>query len=218
MRVTALADRSRGGLWIGTEREGVWVLHGGEFVEELIPGVGEQPTTTGVVEDGEGALWLATNQGAFRRSAEGSWEQLTDRVVFDLDLGAEGEVWLCGGALQRVRGGQIEHVPLPHDQHCLGGVVTPDGGYLARFDDRLELVGPDARSRGSVTPTGLEPGWMSGPALAPSGHVWVGSGERIMDLGPWDRLLAGGVEPRSDAWRGPLAPSTWRRRARSGWA
>ncbi len=202
LRATALADRGDGGLWIGTEREGLWYLQEGHFVQEMIAREGEEPTTTRVLETSDGVVWLATNQGAYRRSAAGSWEQLTERAAFDVDLAPDGAIWLCGHLVQRVAEGQVQTLELDHDQHCLGGAITPEGDFLALFDDRLQLLGAQGELRATVPLPGLEPGFMSEPGLDPFGRVWVGSGEGVVDLGPLDLLLQGQVEARTESLSG----------------
>ena len=177
VRITAL-QAAPDGLWIGTEREGVWRLVNGAIERVDSP----EPVLTTVVADivvaSDGALWFGTSNGAWRRE-DGLWERAHDGPAFDLDAVGDA-VWVCGEGLWRWTAQGVESFTTDPQDHCYGGAEGPDGDFWVVKGDRIEVYGDEVRV---VQVLGMDADHHGEPFFDASGRVWVGSGEALLDLG-----------------------------------
>jgi hypothetical protein len=67
MAVRSFAQRSAGGLWLGTFAQGVWRMSSQGQLEQTLPApLINNEAVLSLIEDDAGVLWLATAQGLFR--------------------------------------------------------------------------------------------------------------------------------------------------------
>ncbi|MCP4806425.1 MAG: hypothetical protein GY913_22150 [Proteobacteria bacterium] len=65
-------------------------------------------------------------------------------------------------------------------------MIAPDGSYLTLKGDRIEIHDRDGIRAFRVE--GLDADHDGEPFICPSGRLWVGSRESLLDVGGWDEL------------------------------
>ena len=217
LRVTALAHGADGRLWVGTEREGLWSLREGVFEqEEVLPATGHL-TIYDLAPGEDGSLWLATEQGAWLREADGSWsDKQVEHALFDIDPGRDGALWFCGRDVHLRRDGEVRLVRQAALDHCLGGAVTPDGGYLALFADFLVAYDGEGQEVARFEPPGLKAQTLHHPVFLPDDRVFLGSGSELWDMGPWSEF-GQELEPRQRIELGGSQRAAWVAKSATLW-
>ncbi|MEN1956809.1 two-component regulator propeller domain-containing protein [Luteimonas changyuni] len=191
-------------LWIGGEH-GVWRLRG-DRLERLRRGAVE-----GIIQDRQGALWVAATDSTLLRYWQGEWQQLDQRHGIEgfasgaLFEGREGLVWMgTTHGLFRVGDGPVWGVGKEQglrNDYVRSLVETADGqvwvghsGGLSRLrDERVEVLLPRS-------------GWPSASVLslapASDGGVWAGTYNRgVMHFAPGAEAHARALVPEGS----PLA-------------
>ena len=182
-----LEQAQDGALWIAAEH-GLWRLRG-DRLEQLRKGAAE-----GLIQDRQGALWVAATDSTLLRYWQGEWQQLDQRHGIEgfasgaLFEGREGLVWM-GTTHGLFRVGDGPAWGLGKEQGLRNDFVrslveTPDGqvwvghsGGLSRLrDGQVEVLMP-------------RPGWPASSVLslapASDGGVWAGTYNRgVMHLDP----------------------------------
>lgn len=190
VRITALAPDGEA-VWIGTESEGLWRLEEGAYTRVETPSAVVDTVIGRVVPAPDGALWLSTSLGAWRRDSAGEWDRIHDAMLFDLDIAEDGTAWLCGASVWTWRPGeQVEtRGTVAESDDCFGGVIAPDGSYLTLKGDRIEIH--DQEGIRAFRVEGLDADHDGEPFICPSNRLWVGSRESLLDVGDWEQLNEG---------------------------
>ena len=182
--VAAIARSGDGYLWLGTEL-GLVRFDGYEFtLIDTTPLPGREPLgpVRGLVEDGDGNLWIRLNGTRILEYRDGVFENATDKFeLFDVTFTAMATdaadrllLWGPGSKTKGFRDGKFKRV-FPQDE--IGGIVTsmlettPGTLWLGTRDAGLYRFADDRYSK-----LFSEFDLMSINALAPSedGGVWVG--------------------------------------------
>lgn len=185
--VRGLLRSSEGDTWIAGEH-GVWRLREGRL-ERL-----RRETVEGLIQDRQGALWVAATDSTLLRYWRGRWQQLGRQHGIEgfasgaLFEGREGLIWMgTTHGLFRISDGPVWGIGREQglrNEYVRSIVETADGqawighsGGLSRMrDGRVEAVMPRP-GRPSASVLAL--------ALASDGGVWAGTYNRgVMHVGP----------------------------------
>ncbi len=146
---TVHADGS-GALWLGTQRDGLIRLRGGE--REALSRAGGLPAQTvlAIAEDAEGTLWIGLDRGGLVRLSAGTFrtfgapEGLPAEAVFSLHDGPSGELWTTSDlGLSRIEpSGRVETFggPIPSGTGAFSSALHVDAGgdlVVGSFRDGL---------------------------------------------------------------------------------
>ena len=158
MTVVLLYEDSRGGLWVGTEKNGVALIRDGEM-SAVLPGEGYGSRLISACEDVTGAMWLCWANGRLSRFRDGvkldEWlpEGLGGGGCRWVAADKSGEVWIgTPGALSRVASDvrakkfslQLQRMNLPAQLDFMaasryGGCWRFSNGRIAKVDARGEV-------------------------------------------------------------------------------
>lgn len=193
LSVTALLTDRQGSLWIGTEAEGIYRIHGGK-VDRFRSSDGlSGDFVTGFYEDNEGNVWVGTNRGldCFRdlrvTSVPGLRGLGTDEVDAVLAT-QDGTIWAGGsGALASIRNGTISSLKakkgLPGDQ--VTSLLEDDRGRLWVGIDNTLNIYESGRFRRINRPDGSPLGFVVGLAEDTAHTIWAeisGSPRRLVRI------------------------------------
>jgi len=185
--VRAIAPRSAGGYWIGHDGDGVAILQGDKLRPPPFDDL-PNPYVSGLVEDGDGRLWIGTREGLFswngselQHHAEASGLAGREHIV-SLYLDEGGHLWvgtggsgvarLCREKQRFERLGAGGELGRAHINEILedrdGGVWLATGG-----EGLFQLL------RGPAVPVGPEQGLPEFPVLPitqdRTGRMWFGT-------------------------------------------
>ncbi len=107
--INALLAASNGALWIGTDA-GVKLWDRDGLVDKVLPSFTNQPQILALAKDPKGNVWVGTNHGLFRITADGAvssdpdWDGEVATIYEDRD----GDIWFGGlGGIERLRDGMF---------------------------------------------------------------------------------------------------------------
>ena len=183
-RAVTLAPSSTGGLWVASA-DALWRWDGGTpaQVAAVTPWTGAPPTA--LLEDGEGAVWIATKSNGLFRCAGTTFQliQTSHPRMVSLYQDAEGNIWAgtTGGGLNLVQPARFQLLDA-----TAGWTPDIEGGVCEGPQGRIWFansgVGLRRVSDGKIQPPPDLPGW---PAKAISvypdatGRIWFGSLNRV---------------------------------------
>ena len=203
-RVLAFLEDRRGRLWLGTEGGGLTVLDEDRFRTFGRADGLASDIVRALAEDGEGILWVGTDDGLFARDEKaftprGAAVGLPAGAVRALAVDPAGTLW-AGTAQGLYRRSGRRFVPAPLREPVLSLHASPDGTLLAGTAHGLRLL-RDGRAEALGTADGL-PGEIVNCALRDRrGVVWIGTsqglarwaGGRMAAFGPAQGLSNGNV-------------------------
>jgi signal transduction histidine kinase/ligand-binding sensor domain-containing protein len=201
--VRAVFVDSQQRVWLGTWGRGLLRLAGSRFEPVAAP-LAVQGVVQAIHEDGNGALWVGTQNGLARWAGGRDWrvftkaDGLTSEIVRALAADAEGGLWIGteGGGLNRLLDGRFTAFRkgdgrLPSDRVTAllldnaGVLWVGTAGGLARFDGR--------RWTHLTTADGLVSNSISYLLDGGDGDIWLGSNAGLMRLNKeaLNRFVAG---------------------------
>lgn len=146
LRVSAVMQDREGSVWVGTEEDGIYRLHGTQ-VDRYNAGNGlSSNSVQSIYEDREGDIWIATSRGLdkFRDEAVATVstaEGLALDVADSVTSAQDGSIWAGAGSyLEHIQNGNV--ASFNHENGLPGRHVTSlFGDHLNRLwlglDDRL---------------------------------------------------------------------------------
>ena len=153
MTIVFLFEDSRGGLWVGTEKNGVVMIRDGEL-KVVTSAEGMTTRLVSACEDASGAVWLCAEDGRLTRYRDGvkenEWppEVAGARLYRAIVAEKSGEIWVASSAsLSRVVSDvhsknfslEVQRMVLPRGR--LDFIAASKTGGCWRFcDGRVELV------------------------------------------------------------------------------
>ncbi len=188
-KAVTIAPSGTGGLWVASS-DSLWRWDGGipAQVAAATPWMSAPPNA--LLEDGEGAVWIATKASGLFRCAGTSFQPVktSHRRMSSLYRDREGSIWAgtTGGGLNL-----IQHARF----HVIGESEgwTPDieGGVCEGPSGRIWFansgVGLRMVSGGKVQPPPDLPGWPTKAVPVfpdKSGRIWVGSNNQLLRIDP----------------------------------
>ena len=148
LQVEALFFDSAGTLWIGTQEQGLYRVHGNE-VEHYDSKDGlSGDSVRSIFEDHEGNVWVATAKGVdcFRDLKVLSWsmqEGLTADDVKSVEAGRDGTVWIgTDNALDVLRNGKVSSIGAKEGlpgSHVTSVLEDHFGRLWVGVDDKLAI-------------------------------------------------------------------------------
>ncbi len=140
-RILQLLEDGSGQLWIGSEDAGVSVYRDGRFLRLDV--CGGRCLVRRFVAAADGSVWVLSSAGAYRIDPRTlrTIEQQPQALDMAAALGGDGQLYLGGQGLWRLRQGRREAVPLPAGEtrvsslHGEGSVLwVGAGATLYRYD------------------------------------------------------------------------------------
>jgi signal transduction histidine kinase/CheY-like chemotaxis protein/ligand-binding sensor domain-containing protein len=119
--VSTIVPRAAGGIWLGTDAEGLFRFEGGTArrVE------GTQALNVADVQRANGTLWVAAKEGLYRRAADGAFrlfsDQLNDISVRSLFVDRERNLWATTDGA-----GVLRHTPTPFTHYATADGLAHD--------------------------------------------------------------------------------------------
>jgi ligand-binding sensor domain-containing protein/signal transduction histidine kinase len=200
VKPTALWRDRRGGVWIGTQHDGVIYTHDGVTTRFTRADGLSGDFVTALLEDREDNIWVATLNGLdrFRRLAISTIttkQGLSTDTVMSVFGSRDGSVWVgTVRGLNRWRNGVISQL----SRH--GGVEESVGSI---FEDSLGRLWAAWRNsvaytrRGAFSPPVVRDGYVHGFAESDSGDLWIAAQReglyhlrdaRVVEVVPWAAL------------------------------
>ena len=176
-----LTDR-QGGLWIGTDGNGIFHLPAGASIVQSVPELEDIRVVPDLFESETGVLWIATSSGVVRYDGHradrvGASLGLPDNQIHSILADRRGGIWMSGNrGVFRVDAEELESVALGQTER-----LTP-----TRFNRHDGM--PRSETNGGFQP----PAWLDG-----DGQLWYPTtdGLAVFDPGRVD-LLSPPPEPR----------------------
>jgi ligand-binding sensor domain-containing protein len=201
IRTHSLLRDKDGGVWIGTEGDGLAHLHGGKFDTYRREDGLTNNSVVSSFEDREGNIWVGTYDGLdrFRNSAIPS---MTSRQVPGTDgIGSvlatrDGSVWFSGSGLTRIRPGQVDNYNskngLPDDyvsslfeDHAGRLLISTAKGYVWWQDGRFIRTKIPGIEAFSMTEDSSGDYWIADHDV---GLIHVSPESKVLDATPWSKL------------------------------
>ena len=187
-----LADHT-GGMWLGTEGDGLYRVNGPHVTEFHAPANLPDNSISALLEDREQNIWVGTADGLVRMSAPevavlSSREGLSGDNVTTTYCGKDGVLWLTtvtGGAF-RYANGRVEPVRLPSlaDALRIRGVFQDHAGALWYGTGSQGVLRVDGgKATRFTTAEGLRNNGIQGFYEDRSHNIWIGT---TSGLSRWD--------------------------------
>ena len=182
-----LRDRD-GGMWIGTQGQGLWHIHQGRTdVYSRSEGLSSD-TISALFEDREGNIWAATHRGLdrfrdFAVSTASLKQGFSNDVASSVLSARDGAVWTSGlNGLDRWKNGAVtkfSHSPgVPSTTNSL---FQDDAGRIWVFSDKGTAYFQDGKFTPAKGPSG---GFVNAVAEDKSGDLWLSEDRGLFR---WDR-------------------------------
>ena len=178
-RTTALAPQGER-IWFGVEGGGLWSYSAaGVASDPNQPPALRTSVIHAMAVDPQGRLLVASRSGAYRRLSEGRWEQLATERCNDIDVSAQGTVWISratdvGWLAPDQHTPQWTNLPIADERGIAGGAVDAEGRYWVVGRNGLALLQPGQ-------PPHIEPRFqnsafsMGSPVIDRQGGIWLGA-------------------------------------------
>jgi signal transduction histidine kinase/ligand-binding sensor domain-containing protein len=187
---TVLQNDRQGNLWIGTNGQGLYRIHGTDVdhygTAEGLPSDNVIGGPSDIFEDREGNIWVVTERGLemFRdlpvRSIS-KLEGLTKEGVDSVLAARDGSVWIGTGRLQLLGPHGVTFEPgkeLPGNLAAMT-FIDHDGRLWAGMDKKL-FVYEQGRFREITKADGSDPGLAVGITEDTSHNIWVEAGPALL--------------------------------------
>lgn len=218
---TALLRDRRGGLWIGTQDQGVLRIQSGRMTRYRRTDGLTADLVSDLFEDREGNVWVATPNGfdrfrAFSVVMMSTTQGLSTDSVTSVLAARDGSVWLgTANGLNRWQEGQAAVQPVPRlaRGEAVGSLFQDSGGRIWVSSPRgLTRLEDDK----TVVVRGFPAGYVHAIAEDSDGRLWVShqqrglvrlQGARVAEIVPWERLATPAArvlvaDPAGGLWLG----------------
>jgi signal transduction histidine kinase/ligand-binding sensor domain-containing protein len=178
--VQTMCDDGQGSLWIGTRRQGLYRLSGGELTAVPTP----HNTINDILADRDHNVWIATQGGGLARFRAKAFTLLDSTVGLTDDTSTgvcedpAGGIWVANraGGFVRVFDGKVERATRPGTTQPYAITVCPDavGNIWAGATDGIYRLAPGETALELVTREVRETHVLF---CARNGDMWAGFGE-----------------------------------------
>jgi signal transduction histidine kinase/ligand-binding sensor domain-containing protein/CheY-like chemotaxis protein/AraC-like DNA-binding protein len=199
-----LEDRDRS-VWVGTIRGGLYRIR--DDAPEPVPF--PSPAIQALHQDPDGAMWVGTDAGLFRRR-RGGWERVRwdgmadgDHVpVYALHRDRSGALWVgSGSGLHRLTGGKWEHFLTQQgevSEYVRSFLESPDGSLWMALKGGGVLRRRNGGFRRWTTAEGLSSDNVRSLHLDDDGVLWIGTEDRgLVRLDPGGDPEIVSITPRN---------------------
>ena len=182
-----LRDRD-GGMWIGTQGQGLWHIHQGRTdVYSRSEGLSSD-TISALFEDREGNIWAATRRGLdrfrdFAVSTASQKQGFSNDVASSVLSARDGAVWTSGlNGLDRWKNGAVTKFShSPGVPSTMNSLFQDDAGRIWVFSDKGTAYFQDGKFTPAKGPSG---GFVNAVAEDKSGDLWLSEDRGLFR---WDR-------------------------------
>lgn len=159
LSILSLAHRQKGGAWIGTYSNGLYLFDNNELRPYFLPSLPTKQVRA-ILEDVQGDLWIGTTEGLVKYSPDGTHKLFTtqdglpDNYIMAISTDSLGRIWVGTGVgvgiIEQNVVTTLDLMPLDKAQYVFGFYMqrdqtwmTTDRGLIRyRFSDSsLRLVG-----------------------------------------------------------------------------